>query len=384
MACAPRIEPERLVRDIRGWADELGFDGVGITGCELADDERRLLAWLAADHHGEMDYMARHGVRRSRPAELVPGTVSVISVRVQYWPESAAAPWSVLGDPERGYIARYALGRDYHKVLRGRLQRLADRIEAAVGPFGYRAFTDSAPVLEKPLARNAGLGWVGKHTNLIDARSGSWFFLGELYTDLALPADPPHAQDHCGRCRACIDACPTGAIVAPYQLDARRCISYLTIELRGAIPVELRASIGNRIFGCDDCQLVCPWNRFARSARLPDLAPRGGLDAPALTDLMAWDEAEFDARTRGSALRRVGHTGWLRNVAVALGNAPPSTAAREALAARADHHSAMVREHVAWALARQRARSAAPESSEVRVGPESAKLPRPTETGDPQ
>jgi epoxyqueuosine reductase len=299
-----------------------------------------------------MAWMARHGRRRTRPAALVPGTRSVISARMDYLPPGTADAWSVLRDPTRAYVSRYALGRDYHKVLRRRLQRLADRIAEAVGPFGHRVFVDSAPVLEKPLARNAGLGWIGKHTNLINRRAGSWFFLGELYTDLPLP--PDRAEDeHCGTCRACLDACPTDAIVAPFELDARRCISYLTIELDGSIPVPLRPLVGNRIYGCDDCQLVCPWNKFAALSAEPDFVARHGLDAAGLVELFAWDEPTFLERTQGSAIRRIGHERWLRNIAVALGNAPPADSARRALGRRRDDPSAIVREHVAWALARQ-------------------------------
>ena len=344
---------------IKRWARELGFQQAGIATIELDEDERHLLNWLAAGHHGAMDYMERHGTRRSRPAELLPGTVRVISVRMDYWPPQGADAATVLHDPALGYISRYALGRDYHKVLRRRLQRLAERIEQAVGPFGYRAFADSAPVLEKALARNSGLGWIGKHTNLLHRDAGSWFFLGELYTDLPLPADTP-ASEHCGTCHACIDACPTGAIIAPYQLDARRCISYLTIELRGAIPEELRPLIGNRIYGCDDCQLVCPWNRFAHPSGEPDYAPRHELDAPRLVELFAWTEAEFLRRTEGSAIRRIGYACWLRNIAVALGNAPSSPAVIRALQARTDDPLALVREHVAWALARHGAAPGSP------------------------
>jgi epoxyqueuosine reductase len=349
-----QIDYTALARDIKRWGLELGFQQVGITDTRLDEDEAHLLDWLAHGHHGEMAYMERHGTRRSRPAELEPGTLRVISVRMDYQPPNARDAWETLRDPHLGYVSRYALGRDYHKVLRQRLQKLAQRIAERTGPFGYRAFVDSAPVLEKALARNAGLGWIGKHTNLINRRAGSWFFLGELYTNLPLPCDPP-ASAHCGTCARCIEVCPTQAIVAPYRLDARRCIAYLTIELRGRIPVELRPQIGNRIYGCDDCQLVCPWNKFARKSVEPDFAARHGLDSAGLLRLIAWDEAEFLARTEGSAIRRIGHEQWLRNVAVALGNAPPSAAAVAALRARADHPSAIVREHVAWALARQQA-----------------------------
>jgi len=278
----------------------------------------------------------------------------VISVRMDYWPASAAEPWALLGDDRRGYIARYALGRDYHGLMRRRLQRLADRIAAAIGPFGYRAFVDSAPVLEKALARDAGLGWIGKHTLLLARDAGSYFFLGELFTDLPLPADAAPAA-HCGSCARCIEICPTRAITGPRQLDARRCIAYLTIEHRGSIPEPLRPLLGNRIFGCDDCQLVCPWNRYARASTLPDFAPRHGLDAPLLVELFARDEATWHARTEGMALRRVGYAGWLRNIAVALGNAAPDAQIVAALSSRALHANALVREHVAWALARQRA-----------------------------
>jgi epoxyqueuosine reductase len=345
------IDFAALAARIKRWGRELGFQRLGITDTELGRDEARLLAWLARGHHGEMGYMARHGVRRSRPGELVAGTIRIISARMDYLPPDARAPEAVLDSPGLGYISRYALGRDYHKVMRKRLQRLADRIQAVTGPFGYRAFVDSAPVLEKALAAKAGLGWIGKHTNLLSREAGSWFFLGELYTDLPLLTDPG-LEDHCGRCRACIDICPTGAIVAPYELDARRCISYLTIELRGPIPVALRPALGNRIFGCDDCQLVCPWNRFAHTTELADFAVRQGLDAPQLVALFAWDEQGFLEHTEGSAIRRIGYECWLRNLAVALGNAPGSEPVVAALKARSAHPCALVREHVAWALAR--------------------------------
>ena len=348
------IDPAALLADVRRWAGELGFDQVGIARIDLGADEAHFLDWLRAGFHGEMHYMARHGVRRSRPKDLVAGTVSVLSARMDYWPAEAADAGRVLADPRLGYLSRYALGRDYHKVLRSRLQRLTERIAAVVGPFGHRVFTDSAPVLEKALARDAGLGWIGKHTNLIDRAAGSYFFLGEIYLDLELPADAP-ASAHCGSCSACLPACPTGAIVAPYRLDARRCISYLTIELKGSIPEPLRPAIGNRIYGCDDCQLVCPWNKFARPARTADFAVRHGLDAPRLAELMGWDEAQFLARTEGSAIRRIGHERWLRNVAVALGNAPSEPEVLAALASRRRHESALVREHVEWAIGRHRA-----------------------------
>jgi epoxyqueuosine reductase len=344
------MNPAALAEQIKAWGRELGFQRTGIAAIDLGEDETHLLAWLAAGRHGEMAYMQRHGARRARPAELVPGTVRVISARMDYWP-GGADPDAVLADPALGYVSRYAVGRDYHKVVRNRLARLADRISAATGALGYRAFTDSAPILEKALARDAGLGWIGKHTNLLDRQDGSWFFLGEIFTDLPLPADAP-VSAHCGSCSACIDICPTRAIVAPYQLDARRCISYLTIELDGPIPVEFRAAMGNRIYGCDDCQLVCPWNRYAKQASEPGFRARHGLDAAGLVDLFAWSEARFAERTAGSAIRRIGHVRWLRNIAIALGNAPRSAERDAALAARLEHPSEVVREAVRWALAR--------------------------------
>ncbi len=339
-----------LASCIKQWGGELGFQRVGIAGATLTEDESRLQEWLSHGWHGDMQYMERHGTKRSRPHELVPGTLRVISVRMDYLPDGARDPQSVLDDGLSGYVSRYALGRDYHKLMRRRLQALAERIGRQVGPFGYRVFVDSAPVLEKALARDAGLGWIGKHTNLLDRHAGSWFFLGEVFTDLPLPVDSP-VTAHCGSCRACIDVCPTQAIVAPYRLDARRCISYLTIENPGAIPVEFRRALGNRIYGCDDCQLVCPWNRYARLSAEGDFTPRHGLDGAALVDLFAWTERDFDERTAGSAIRRIGHERWLRNIAVALGNAPRSPAVLAALHRRRDDPSALVREHVAWALA---------------------------------
>ncbi len=345
--------PERstLAARIKAWGGALGFNRVGIAGVDLAADEARLLRWLDRGFQGEMGWMARHGTKRSRPAELEAETVSVISARMDYWPQEAAEPNAVLADDSLAYVSRYALGRDYHKVMRARLRRLAERIASEVGPFRYRAFSDSAPVLEKPLARNAGLGWIGKHTNLIHREAGSWFFLGELYTDLDLRADEA-VRDHCGTCASCIQACPTGAIIAPYVLDARRCISYLTIELHGSIPVHLRPLIGNRVYGCDDCQLVCPWNRFARSSPEIDFAPRNGLDSARLAELFQWTEEEFTLRLQGSAILRIGHERFMRNVAVALGNAATSREVVDALRSRADDGSALVREHVAWALER--------------------------------
>ena len=346
------VDYAALRQRIDSWARELGFAETGVSGIDLPEDAAHLRDWLAQGRHGDMDYMARHAALRSDPSALHPGTLRVISLRMDYWPARAAEPWSVLHDGRRGYIARYALGRDYHGLMRKRLQKLADRIAAAAGPFGYRAFVDSAPVLEKALARNAGLGWIGKHTLLLSRTTGSYFFLGELFTDLPLPLDAAPGE-HCGSCTRCIEICPTRAIVAPRRLDARRCIAYLTIEHKGSIPEDLRPALGNRIFGCDDCQLVCPWNRYARASQVPDFAPRHGLDAPILAALFAWDEATWQARTEGMALRRAGYSGWLRNLAVALGNAPPSPEALQALAARAQHRDALVREHVAWALAEQ-------------------------------
>ncbi len=337
----------QLAHAIKAWGRSLGFDAVGIAGVDLTAAETQLLDWLAQGFHGEMDYMARHGVKRCRPTELVPGTLRVISARMNYWPQARPAQ-EILHRHELAYISRYALGRDYHKVLRARLQALADKISAAA-PHGYRVFTDSAPVLEVALAHQAGLGWRGKHTLLLDRRMGSYFFLGEIYTSLPLPADEAQAA-HCGTCSRCIEVCPTRAIVAPYRLDARRCISYLTIELKGSIPIELRPLMGNRIYGCDDCQLVCPWNRYARAAGVGDFAPRHGLDGAGLAELFAWSEAEFASRLAGSAIRRIGWERWLRNIAVALGNAPASAAVLRALASRRAHPSALVREHVEWAL----------------------------------
>ncbi|HUL55583.1 MAG TPA: tRNA epoxyqueuosine(34) reductase QueG, partial [Usitatibacter sp.] len=317
-------------------------------------EEARLLEWLGRGWHGEMDYMARHGARRARPAELVPGTLSVITARLNYMPAGARETADVLDDPESAFVSRYALGRDYHKVLRAKLQALADRMTAELGAFHYRVFTDSAPVMEVALAARSGLGWRGKHTLLLSRDAGSLFFLGELFVSLDLARDPPTGA-HCGTCERCIEICPTRAIVAPYELDARKCVSYLTIEHHGAIPEALRAAMGNRIYGCDDCQAVCPWNKYAKPAGDPDFAVRNGLDDARLADLFEWSEEEFDRRFEGSAIRRIGHERWLRNIAVALGNAPRSERAREALLRRREHPSALVREHVAWALARQQA-----------------------------
>lgn len=350
MQNAHSIDGVELAARIRQWGRELGFDAIGIAGTALDAAETELQAWLAAGFHGKMDYMASHGTKRSRPAELVPGTVSIITARMNYLPQAAPME-TVLADGTRAAISRYALGRDYHKLLRARLQKLAERIAAEVGPFGHRVFTDSAPVQEVALAERSGLGWRDKHTLLLTREAGSYFFLGELYTDLPLPADRPQ-EDHCGNCRACLDICPTQAIVAPYTVDARRCISYLTIELKGAIPEELRPLIGNRVYGCDDCQLACPWNRFARRTVETDFSVRHGLDSASLVELFAWTEAEFKSRLAGSAIQRIGHERWLRNLAVGLGNAPSSPEVIAALESRRDHPSELVREHVAWALAR--------------------------------
>jgi epoxyqueuosine reductase len=351
-SAAPR-DWAALAASIGQWGRDLGFEAVGISDVDLAIEELRLLNWLDAGRHGEMHYMARHGIRRARPAELVPGTLRVITARLGYWPADASPARDVLDDSHRGYVARYALGRDYHKVLRSRLAQLAERIAGEVGPFGHRVFTDSAPVLEVALAAKSGLGWRGKHTLLLTRDAGSYFFLGEIYTDLPLPVTPA-VSAHCGTCTACIAACPTGAIVAPYELDARRCISYLTIELTGSIPEALRPLIGNRIYGCDDCQLACPWNRYAVATTERDFADvRNGLDGAELTALFAWTEDEFLRRTEGSAIRRIGYERWLRNIAVALGNAAPDPAITEALANRAADPSPLVREHVRWAIRRQ-------------------------------
>jgi epoxyqueuosine reductase len=339
-----------LARSIKAWGRDAGFQAVGITDVDLQDAEPGLMAWLEAGCHGTMDYMARHGTRRSRPAELVPGAIRVISARMDYFPQATPAE-GVLADGEKAFIARYALGRDYHKVLRQRLQRLATRIETEIGPIGYRVFTDSAPVMEVELAKKAGIGWRGKHTLLLSREAGSYFFLGEIYVDLPLPVDAP-TTEHCGTCTKCMDACPTGAITGPYRLDARRCIAYLTIELQESIPIALRPLIGNRVYGCDDCQMVCPWNSFARVATEPDFKVRHGLDAASLVELFAWTAREFDARMAGSAIYRIGYERWLRNLAVGLGNAPTSVAVLQALRARADDASPLVREHVAWALGR--------------------------------
>jgi epoxyqueuosine reductase len=339
-----------LALSIKAWGRELGFQAVGVADTDLSAAESHLASWLERGWHGEMDYMARHGERRSRPGELVPGTLRVIACRMNYVAETGDG-WPEISNDGRAYIARYARGRDYHKVLRTRLQKLADRISGEVGEFGHRVFTDSAPVMEVELASKAGLGWRGKHTLLLSREAGSYFFLGEIYTDLPLPVDAP-ADNHCGTCTKCIELCPTQAIRGPYSLDARRCISYLTIELKGSIPLELRPLIGNRVYGCDDCQLACPWNSFAQATGEADFAVRNGLDSATLVELFAWSADEFDHRMAGSAIRRIGYERWLRNLAVGLGNAAKSETIVVALRARADDASSLVREHVAWALGR--------------------------------
>lgn len=346
---ASSIDLPALAQSIKDWGRELGFAHVGIAGVDLAEHKQHLERWLAAGYHGEMDYMGAHGSKRSHPDQLVPGTVRVVSLRMDYLSGDTQMAQR-LAQPEQAYISRYALGRDYHKLVRKRVQHLAERIQKEIGPFGFRAFVDSAPVLEKAIAEQAGLGWIGKNTLLLNRKAGSYFFLSELFVDLPLPVDEAQATEHCGRCSACLDICPTKAFVGPYVLDARRCISYLTIELKNAIPEELRAMIGNRVFGCDDCQIVCPWNRFAKETAENDFKPRHGLDNAGLAELFMWDEERFLASTEGSPLRRAGYERWLRNLAVGLGNAPSTVPVLEALNARRDYPSELVREHVEWAL----------------------------------
>ncbi|MEY4654263.1 MAG: hypothetical protein RI884_2844 [Pseudomonadota bacterium] len=354
------MDGSSLVPEIGRWARELGFSQIGVAGIDLSSAEAGLLDWLSRGFHGEMAYMAAHGLKRARPAELVPGTVSVLTARMDYLPRDTpegwqAIEWDRLARPQEGVVSLYARGRDYHKVLRARLQRLAERIAVAVGPLGHRVFTDSAPVLEAELAARSGLGWRGKHTLVLNREAGSMFFLGEIYLDLALPPTPP-VTDHCGTCSACIDLCPTQAILGPGLLDARRCISYLTIEHAGPIPEDLRPAIGNRIYGCDDCQLACPWNKFAQRSALPDFDARASMAGQALARQLGWSEDDFLRLTEGSPIRRIGHERWLRNVAVAAGNAlrqEEDAGLREALVARSVHPSTLVREHVAWALAQR-------------------------------
>ncbi len=338
-----------LAREIRSWGQELGFQQIGVSDTDLSYAEQRLMNWLDDGFHGDMEWMQRHDTKRSRPGDLFEGTVRVISARMDYLPPGTTPSDEVLANDHKAFISRYALGGDYHKVLRKRLQKLVDRIREDIGEFGYRVFTDSAPVLEKALAEKAGLGWIGKHSNLLNKKAGSWFFLGEIYTDLPLPVDQP-ATNHCGECSACIAACPTDAIVAPYRIDARRCISYLTIELKGSIPEQLRPFMGNRIYGCDDCQLVCPWNRFAQSTQETVFESRHGLDNADLVELFLWTEEELDQHMQGSAIRRIGYERWLRNIAVALGNAATSDDIMDALQQRVDYPSDLVQEHVKWAI----------------------------------
>jgi len=338
-----------LTLKIKQWGEDLGFQQVGIADTDLHEAEQRLQQWLKKDFHADMDYMHKHGLKRSRPDLLVAETISIISVRMDYLPETAEQINQVLDSPTSAFISRYALGRDYHKIMRNRLQKLANKIEADYGQFGYRAFVDSAPVLEKAIAEKAGLGWIGKHSNVINRKAGSWFFLGEIYTTIPLVTDKA-SSSHCGNCVACIDICPTQAIVAPYQVDARLCISYLTIELNGAIPEHLRSSIGNRIYGCDDCQLICPWNRFARLSTEKDYNPRHNLNNSQLTELFNWTEEQFLKKMEGSAIRRIGYIRWLRNIAVALGNSQLSEQVIHALLQKQHHDSEIVKEHVAWAL----------------------------------
>ena len=348
------VDLPQLARSIKEWGKKLGFQKVSIAdaAADMRQAETGLFEWLDKGYHGEMDYMARHGTRRTRPAELVPGTLRVISVRMNYMPV-AKDSWQVIQDGTQAFISRYALGRDYHKVLRGRLQRLAEKIEAETGHLSYRVFSDSAPVMEVEWAQKSGLGWRGKHTLLLSRDAGSMFFLGELFTDLPLPVDSP-VGNYCGSCTRCLDICPTRAIIAPYRLDAQRCISYLTIEHKGSIPEALRPLIGNRVYGCDDCQLACPWNKFATITDEDDFSVRNGLDSASLIELFAWSREEFEARLAGTPIRRIGHEQWLRNLAVGLGNAPFSMDIIEALRARLDDASFLVREHVLWALHQHR------------------------------
>ncbi|WP_054900236.1 tRNA epoxyqueuosine(34) reductase QueG [Pseudomonas sp. NBRC 111131] len=346
-----------LALSIKDWGRELGFAHVGIAGVDLGEHEHHLQRWLEAGYQGEMEYLSAHGSKRAHPDQLIPGTVRVVSLRMDYLPGDTQMAQR-LAQPEKAYVSRYALGRDYHKLVRKRVQHLADRIQEDIGPFGYRAFVDSAPVLEKAIAEQAGLGWIGKNTLLLNRKAGSYFFLAELFVDLPLPVDDAHASEHCGRCQACLDICPTKAFVGPYVLDARRCISYLTIELKGAIPVELRPMMGNRVFGCDDCQIVCPWNRFARPTQENDFQPRHGLENAELAEMFLWDEKTFLRKTEGGPLRRAGYERWLRNLAVGLGNAPSTIPVLEALKARREDPSELVREHVEWALGQHQARQA--------------------------
>lgn len=341
---------KNLANKIKNWGLELGFQQVGITDTDLSTYEDRFLDWLQKGFHGEMDYMSKHGLKRSRPALLIPETIRIISVRMDYLPPDTSLI-EVLQNPSKAYISRYALGRDYHRLMRNRLKKLTDKISSEMTDPSHRVFCDSAPVLEKAIAEKSGLGWIGKHTNVINSKAGSWFFLGEIYTNIPLEIDEPTTKSHCGSCTACIDVCPTQAIVGPYQVDARRCISYLTIELRGSIPIEFRSMIGNRIYGCDDCQAMCPWNKFAKHTQETDFHPRHNLHTPDLLTLFAWTEADFLKFTEGSAIKRIGYECWLRNIAVALGNAPTTPDIVHALEQQKNHASLLVREHVLWAIA---------------------------------
>lgn len=343
------LDFQQIAQQIKQAGYALGFQAVGITDTDLSADEAHFFQQVEAGYFGEMEYMASHGTKRTRPTELVPGTLRIISVRMNNLPSDPQMAQR-LAQPETAYISRYALGRDYHKLIRKRLQQLASKITELIGPFGYRAFVDSAPVLERPVARNAGLGWIGKNTLLLNRQAGSWFFLGELFVDIPLPTDEGNVKEHCGKCTSCLTHCPTDAFVAPYVLDARKCISYLTIELKGAIPVEFRQALGNRVFGCDDCQIACPWNRFAKTTEEIDFQPRHGLDNSSLAELFLWTEEEFLQRTEGSPIRRIGYERWLRNLAVGLGNAPSTINVLEALKQRLHFPSVLVQEHVTWAL----------------------------------
>lgn len=347
------IDQAALTKKLHIWGEQLGFQQIAITNTELGDDEKKLNSWLRRGMHGEMSYLSRHGTKRTRPAELVDGTISVISARMNYLSEPNPSALDALKDRTIGYISRYALGRDYHKLIRRRLKSLAELLAEEIGPFGYRVFTDSAPVMERALARKAGLGWVGKHTNLISREHGSWFFLGEIYTDIPLTPHPESTREYCGSCTACIDVCPTQAIVAPYQVDARRCISYLTIELKGTIPLEFRRQIGNRIFGCDDCQIFCPWNRYAKLSLENGFSAREEIKDIDLIELFCWSEAKFDEMTVGSAIRRINYQQWSRNLAIAIGNAEPHEKYTGALKARLHEADAMLREHIEWAISEQ-------------------------------
>ena len=338
-----------IIETIQAWARELGFQDIGFTGVNLHEHEAYLEKWLQAGYHGTMDWMDRHGSKRSRPSELVPGTCTVISCRMDYLPKAADA-WEILENSEKGFVSRYALGRDYHKLIRSRLAKLAERIRGELASGTFRAFVDSAPVLERAVAEQSGLGWIAKNTMLINESAGSYFFLGEIYTDIPFMPSDPKEEKHCGSCSACLTACPTDAFVAPFVLDARRCISYLTIEHKGSIDEALRPKMGNRIYGCDDCQLVCPWNKFATTSPEPDFAPREGLDQADLVTLFSWTESEFEERLQGSPIRRIGHERWLRNIAVALGNAETTQEIIRALRSKLDTSSPLVKEHITWAL----------------------------------